>query len=65
VNQVNMYEVFLALDKRKAQADAIIKSFTDEQVAEASRVARLYRHYHEGSVSHKEAIVEQLQKITQ
>ena len=54
---VNMFEVFNSMDKRKAQAEAVISQHTSEQVAEASRIALLYSHCAVTSLKHKEDIV--------
>lgn len=54
---VNMFEVFNSMDKRKAQAEAVISQHTIEQVAEASRIATLYCHCAVTSLKHKEDIV--------
>ena len=57
-NTVNMFEVFNSMDKRKAQAEAVISQHTSEQVAEASRIAHLYDRCAVTSLKHKEDIVE-------
>jgi hypothetical protein len=54
---VNMVAVFNSMDKRKAQAEAVIAQYTEEQVAEASRIALLYSHSPVTSLHHKEGIV--------
>jgi hypothetical protein len=54
---VNMIEVFNSMDKRRAQAEAVIAQYTEEQVAEASRIALLYSHSPVTSLHHKEGIV--------
>lgn len=56
-NTVNMLEVFSSMDKRKAQAEAVTAQYTNEQVAEASRVALLYCHCDVTSLKHKEDTV--------
>jgi hypothetical protein len=56
-NTVNMRAVFNSLDTRKAKAEAIIATYTPEQVAEASRVASIYDRCDVTSLKHKEAIV--------
>jgi hypothetical protein len=55
---INMHEVFSSADKRKAEAEAFIAMFTDEQVAEASRIASLYCAA--GSIRHKVLIAKEL-----
>lgn len=54
---VNMVQVFSSMDKRKAQAEAVIAQYTSEQVAEASRIAHLYDRCDVSSLKHKEDIV--------
>ncbi len=54
---VNMIEVFNSMDKRRAQAEAVIAQYTEEQVAEASRIALLYSHSPVTSLHHREGIV--------
>lgn len=54
---VNMTAVFNSMDKRKAQAEAVIAQYTSEQVAEASRIAHLYDRCDATSLKHKEDIV--------
>ena len=56
-NTVNMRAVFNSLDTRKAKAEAVIATYTPEQVAEASRIASLYDRCDVTSLKHKEAIV--------
>jgi len=56
-NTVNMRAVFNSLDTRKANAEAIIATFTPEQVAEASRIASIYDRCDVTSLKHKESIV--------
>ena len=56
-NTVNMRSVFNSLDARKAKAEAIIATYTADQVAEASRIARLYDSCDTTSLKHKEAVV--------
>lgn len=56
-NTVNMIEVFSSMDKRKAQAEAVIAQYTNEQIAEASRIARLYDRCDVTSLKHKEDTV--------
>jgi hypothetical protein len=56
-NTVNMRAIFNAMDTRKAKAEAIIATFTPEQVAEASRIASIYDRCDVTSLKHKEAIV--------
>ena len=56
-NIVNMRSVFNSLDTRIATAEAIIATYTPEQVAEASRIARLYDKCDTTSLKHKESIV--------
>jgi len=53
---VNMIEVFNSMDKRKVEAEAVIAQYTNEQVAEASRVALLYSRCNVTSLHHKEAV---------
>ena len=54
---VNMTQVFSSMDKRKAQAEAVITQYTSEQVAEASRIAHLYDRCDVSSLKHKEDTV--------
>ena len=54
---VNMIQVFSSMDKRKAQAEAVIAQYTSEQVAEASRIAHLYDRCDVSSLKHKEDTV--------
>ena len=54
---VNMTQVFSSMDKRKAQAEAVIAQYTSEQVAEASRIAHLYDRCDASSLKHKEDTV--------
>lgn len=57
-----MLEVFSSMDKRKAQAEAVTAQYTNEQVAEASRVALLYCHCDVTSLKHREDIVNILKR---
>lgn len=54
---VNMVQVFSSMDKRKAEAEAVIAKYTSEQVTEASRIAHLYDRCAVTSLKHKEDIV--------
>ena len=54
--------MFNSLDARKAKAEAVIATFTTEQVTEASRIARLYDRCDVTSLKHKEAIADILTK---
>ena len=64
MSYINMNSVFASLDKRKAEAEAFIASFTKEQITEASRVASLYSN-NAGSIRHAEKMVDYLKLVSQ
>lgn len=55
-NTINMNQVFSSLDKRKAEAEAVIAQHTPEAVAQASRIALIYNRCDVTSLKHKEDI---------
>ena len=60
---INMNEIFNSMDTRRAAAEAFIARYSDEQVKEAHRVAKLYSGAHETSISGVEGCARQLVEI--